>query len=526
MPRKKPTARPKVDHTDLATTLHIGASSVSMQVVQRSPDGCWMPLEFLEKPAPLARDIFSRGMISNDTTERIVSIIRGYQKALGELGIAADGITRAAATNIVTEAANHEAFINRIRIACGLRIGSIDDGEMTRLIYLKTRRRLQDIPTMRKDTTLVVHVGPGNTRALLFRNGRITRYTSYRMGTHRTREAVDATHTEGSALLRVIREHVYSNLTQIRQDYADTTIGALVVIGSELQSVAAALLDKETSCPVSKLRKITREAATLSDVGLVKRFQLDYQTAEALLPALEVNLAIAEMLGLDRVHIPASGYEQGLLQDLLVSREISGDMPEEVLRSARILAKRYQSDPSHGEHVRDLCVRLFSELADLHQLGTHDRLLLELAAILHEVGTYVNARAHHRHSEYLILNSEIFGLDRLDVTMVALIARYHRHALPVLDHPLYANLDTDHRIRVCKLAAILRVADALERTHAQRISRIAIERSTGKLTLRIIGLTDATVERLAMASKANLFEQVFGLTVAIEEGRRHNQGNS
>jgi exopolyphosphatase/guanosine-5'-triphosphate,3'-diphosphate pyrophosphatase len=188
-----------------------------------------------------------------------------------------------------------------------------------------------------------------------------------------------------------------------------------------------------------------------------------------------------------------------------------------VLRSARILAGRYQSDPSHGEHVGNLCTRFFDELAELHHLTPHDALLLQVAAILHEVGTYVSPRAHHKHSEYLILNSEVFGLDRNDVTIVAQVARYHRHAVPSPDHPGYAALGIDDRIRVSKLAALLRVADALERTHAQRVSQIEFRRESGKLRLRLPGLADAAVERLAMASKADLFEQVFGLAVVIEE---------
>ena len=165
----------------------------------------------------------------------------------------------------------------------------------------------------------------------------------------------------------------------------------------------------------------------------------------------------------------------------------------------------------------NLCTRFFDSLTDLHQLTSHDALLLQVAAILHEVGTYVSPRAHHKHSEYIILNSEVFGLNRLDVTIVALVARYHRHSGPRLDHPAYAALSTDDRIRVSKLAALLRVADALERTHAQRVSQLEISRVSNKLRLRLPGLADAAVERLAMASKADLFEQVFGLSVVIDE---------
>ncbi len=509
---KSPTA---VDN--LLTALHIGASSVSMMVAERLDDGTLVPVDFLEKPAPVARDIFRGGSVTAPTTERIVSIIKGYQKSLAELGLDPHGVTRAVATNILSEAANHETVMNRIRIACGLRIGTIDDGEMTRLIYLKTRRRLQNLPAMRKDTTLVLHVGPGNTRALLFQNGLITRYTSYRMGTHRTREAVEGSHAEGPAMLRVIREHAYGNLAQIRFDFSDVTVDGLVVIGYEVQSVAPSLTKSSQSCSLKAFRQFTADVATFSDVELVKRFQLDYQTAEALLPALEINLAIAETLKLGEIHIPNSEYEQGLLHDLLVSRELTGAFADEVVRSARILAERYQSDSSHGEHVGNLCARFFNSLTDLHQLSDHDALLLQVAAILHEVGTYVSPRAHHKHSEYIILNSEVFGLDRLDVTIVALVARYHRHSGPRLDHPAYAALSTEDRIRVAKLAALLRVADALERTHVQRVSQMEIRRESGKLRIRLPGLADAAVERLAMASKADLFEQVFGLGVVIDE---------
>lgn len=517
MPRRRKQAQPPATQPDLLSALHIGAGSVSLMIAEQHTDGTIHPVDFLEKPAPLARDIFRLGHVHPSTIEQIVHIIRDYQQSLRELGLDPHQITRAVTTNILSESLNHETVMNRVRIACGLRLTTIDDGEMTRLIYLKTRRRLRHLPSLREHNTLVVHVGPGNTRALLFQDGLITRYTSYRMGTHRTREAVEGSHADGTAMLRVIREHVSGTLAQIRFDFSDITLNALILIGYEIQSVAIPLTRREAQCPVKRFRQFTIETSTLSEVESVKRFQLDYQTAEALLPALEINLAIAETLAQPEVHIPSTEYEQGLLHDLLLSRDLTGNFSEEVLRSARILAERYQSDPRHGAHVGALCERFFTELADLHQLSAHDALLLQVAAILHEVGTYISPRAHHKHSEYIILNSEIFGLDRLDVTMVALIARYHRHSGPKHDHPAYAALTTDDRIRICKLAAILRVADALERTHHQRVSQIEIRREPNKLRLRLPSIADAAVERLAMASKGDLFEQVFGLTVVIDE---------
>jgi exopolyphosphatase/guanosine-5'-triphosphate,3'-diphosphate pyrophosphatase len=389
---------------------------------------------------------------------------------------------------------------------------------MTRLIYLKTRRRLHDMPAMRRKTTLVIHVGPGNTRALLFEKGSISRYTSYRLGIHRTREAVQGSNAEGRTLLRVVREHASGNLGQLRHDYRDCQIEEIVAIGNELQLIArfAAPAPGE---PVSTkaLRKLADTAAAMSDAEVVKRFQLDYQTADSLLPALEINLAVAEIFRRPQVLVPPSDYEQGLLQDLLVSRQLSDALEQEVVRSARILAARYESDPRHGEHVATLCSRIFDATADLHRLAPHDALLLRVAAVLHEVGSFVSPRAHHKHSEYIILNSEIFGLDRLDVTIIALVARYHRHSGPSPDHPSYRDLAPADRIRVSMLAGILRVADALERTHDQRVGHISVIREAGRLRLVLHGIADAAVERLAMHSKGDVFEQVFGLAVVLEE---------
>jgi len=501
----------------VTTAVHVGASSVSMLIAERGKDGAYQPLDFLEQPAPLARDIFRFGRITRNTTERIVEILVGFIQAASESGIELDISSRVAATNILTEASNHERFLNRIRIACGLSINPIDDGEMTRLIYLKTRRRLQDTPIMRDKPSIVLHIGPGNTRALLFSKGTISRYTSYRLGTHRTRETIEGSHTTGPAMLRVIREHASGNIGQLRYDFHDIKTHSLVLIGYEIQQISSFLTDARGRCSLRALQRLSKLAAEMSDLELVQHFKVDYQTAEALVPAIENNLAIAEVLDAKEIHIPASDYEQGLLQDLLISSDLTDSLDQEVLRSARILASRYQSDSRHGEHVASIAAHLFNKLAELHEMGDHDALLLTVSAILHEVGTYVSPRAHHKHSEYIILNSEIFGLDRRDVTIIALVARYHRHSGPQTEHANYRELSQQDRILVSKLASILRVADALERTHNQRVHDIDVRFDQQRMHLTLPGVADVAVERLAMKSKGDLFEQVFGLEVIIDD---------
>ncbi|MDB4687732.1 hypothetical protein OAE92_03005, partial [Akkermansiaceae bacterium] len=159
----------------MRAAVHIGASHASMIIISITNDGGEEMIDFLEKNIPLGRDIFSHGHVLTTTIEQAVKVISGFQEALTELGLK-DIPVRAVTTNTLTEASNAEVFLNRLQIAAGWRFEPLDDGEMTRLVFLKTRRRLRDTPSMRKRNTIVAHVGPGNTRLLLFKNGQIVRY--------------------------------------------------------------------------------------------------------------------------------------------------------------------------------------------------------------------------------------------------------------------------------------------------------------------------------------------------------------
>lgn len=506
----------------LQASIHIGASSISMLILEAHGDPEQHPGDFLEHSIPLARDIFKNGSVSRSTIERCVSILQGYQETLRELGVADDVPIRAVATNILSEANNIDAFTNRIQIGCGLRIETLDEGEMTRLIYLKTRRRLRDTPSMKKRTTLVIHVGPGNTRALLFKNGRISDYSNYRLGVYRTEESVTSSLDErgnDASESKLIREHIRSQISQIHHDYDDANVEELVIIGYEIQHLAHELAKPgKTKSTYRALADTSAAILSMTEEKRVKTFQLDYNTAQAIIPALEINLAIAEALEIQTLRLPGSDYERGLLQDLPTSYSLTSGFQKEVLRSAESLTRKYRVHRSHSSHVTQLTETLFHATSELHQLDEHDALILKCAAILHECGNYINARAHHKHSHYIISHSEIFGLGQKDITLIALIARYHRRSVPKPNHTDYRDLAPDDRMRVSKLAAILRIADALDRSHAARIPEVQVEIKKQKLILHLPGIADASVERLAMRSKANLFRDIYGLQVTLREG--------
>lgn len=502
---------------NLRVAVYIGASHAAIIILRIHEDGSDETIEFLEKNVPLGHDIFGSGQIQSATIEQTVTIIHGFKTALEELGYQ-DLPVRAVTTNTLNEASNAEDFLNRLQIASNWHFTSLDDGEMTRLVFLKTRRRLRDTPSMQKRNTIVAHVGPGNARLILSKSGRIVRYQSYRLGTHRCWERLQAPDLLGEPIIRLIREQITGLIKQIHFDFRDEKIEDLVMIGTEIQMLATFLSKpQKTKSRLHILQLLTQDIAKLTEPERVKNYNLDYQTSGTVLPALVINLAIAEALDLHSLRVSPSDYEAGLLTDLAHPTSGLNELKTQLIHSAQITSKRFGSDMRHATHVAHLSLRLFHELQELHQLTEHDETLLQVAAILHEVGNHISSKQHEIHGLYIIRHAEIFGLSDPDRLLVALITRYHRKATPQLSHQYYKELNPTDRIRVAKLSSLLRIADALERTHTQRITNLTATLSPGKATLNLDGIVDASAERLALPTKANLFQNLFGLKIILNE---------
>ena len=197
----------------------------------------------------------------------------------------------------------------------------------------------------------------------------------------------------------------------------------------------------------------------------------------------------------------------------------SDEFSEQVIRSALDFGRKFCFDENHAVHVALLSDKLFRELAAEHQLDARFGLLLHVAALLHEIGLYVNTTSYHKHSLYLIQYSELFGLTKRDQGLIALVARYHRRASPKPAHPAYAALDRDSRVTISKLAALLRVAIALDRSYSQRITDLKCQRDDDRLVITIPNIEDLSLEQLALKQNSLLFEETFGLQVQLRPGK-------
>jgi exopolyphosphatase/guanosine-5'-triphosphate,3'-diphosphate pyrophosphatase len=500
----------------------MGASAIRLVVAEAADNGEPRIIEEATRGVLLGKDTFSRGKLSAATIEATLKALEGFRRIMDTYGVVR---YRAVATSAVREADNSDTFVDRIRLRTGIDVEIIDGSEENRLTYVAVRATLGGHEALTSGDTVMVEVGGGSGDISFLRRGEPIHSGIYALGSIRLRQSLASWHGGNEHKMRLLRRHIHNVVEDIRREMPLREVRHFIALGHQVRFAGMRILgeDAATSGPliVPKAPFLAFCDQIMADdvERLMERDRLSQAEAETLVPAL---LAYRELLvetGAEEIIAPEASLATGLLLELTLREEGGGieEFRRQVLASATALGEKYRYDAPHAKQVALLATRIFDELRAEHGLSDRHRLLLEVAALLHDVGIYVNLRGHHKHSEYLISVSEIFSLSRDDMAIVACVARYHRRATPQKSHLLYMSLDRATRVEVNKLASILRVANALDADHLQKVKDLRLLSEAGGWVIEVQGAGDLTMERLASLARSDYLTDVFGRRLGFRE---------
>jgi len=524
MQKKTGTLAPEKCHgaADPFAVIDIGTTSTRMTIATIDQKGMAHPLEYLTQAVSLGKDTFTKGSIEKGTISDCVRALRNFRRVLEEYGISSDDRIRAVATTAVREATNRDAFLDRLYIATGIRIEVLDDMDVARLTFLSARSFFERDAALVRGQNIMCEIGGGSTEVLVLEKGNIVATHSFKLGALRLREMLEKFNAPVVRQRELMESEIKRTVEQILHSIPPSHIRNIIAIGADIRFAASHIvpdwnISELARLPLASLDTFSHHIIGLSVNDCVKQYHLSYPDAETVSPALLFYTMLAKSLKLKSVLASDISMRHGILIELTKTESGGEDFRRQIIHSAWETARKYKADEKHAHHVSSLCQILFADLAQEHRLGPWHGMILTVAAILHDIGTFVSTRSHHKHSMYLIENSELFGLSRKDIHLVSLIARYHRRASPKSTHLEYASLDRDARLCVAKLAAILRVADSLDRSHNQRISSVSSRRERDNFIIEIPYIEDLTLEQLAVQNKCDMFEEVYGLSVLLEK---------
>ncbi|HET9870754.1 MAG TPA: Ppx/GppA phosphatase family protein, partial [bacterium] len=463
----------------------------------------------------LGQDVFTKGSISRETTQRAVEAFQHFREVLEQHQVAR---VRAVGTSALREARNRDAFLKKIAQTSGLELRTIGSEEEALLVYLAVSKK---IPLEGK-TAMLIDIGGGSVEVTLARNAKILATESFKMGAVRLMQVLERKRYGEKKFNLMLQEYVEAARKRFNQKLAGQKTDICVGTGGNLDALSdlkgqllkapdtAFVTLRELDLLIAKLQKLSTEERIL-------KLRLRPDRADVILPAAIVLREIMKVGRASRVYVPHVGVKEGILIDM-VSELLSGKPPlhrDEVMAAARQLGKKYDYDEPHAQQVARLSLDLFEKTKKLHRLGDDNRLLLEAAATVHDIGQFVNYAAHHKHSYYLITSSQIMGLSAHQVELVANIARYHRKAVPLLKHDSYRALDPKDRLLVCKLAAILRIADAMDHEHACKVKDFGAQYKRPHFSVTLRGHDDLLLEKWSLLKKCDLFEKTFKVKFSV-----------
>jgi exopolyphosphatase/guanosine-5'-triphosphate,3'-diphosphate pyrophosphatase len=462
----------------------IDAGSNALRVIIAKPtDKGGLNVLHAERAAVrLGHRTFTEGELDGDAIDAAVEAFGRFRELFTRHGVEH---YRAVATSAVRNAANREDLLDRVHREAGLQLEVIDGEEEARLVRRAALRALEE--PLQPPT--IADLGGGSLE-LSARGVDGWLATSMRLGTVRLLETFGLTSSIGPDEATLVRRFVAATLRTSGALALPLTGEVAAVCGGNAEALAELFGTpaKDGAVGVLEIAALERalpELLALDVPGRMRRYKVRADRADVLAIAALILAEVARQLGLVRYLVPGVGLRDGLLLDQI---DADGDLPAPrervVLAGVRAFAARVGHKSTHAEQVRRLARRLFDELQPLHGMPGRARLVLEVAALLHDLGEVVHRRSHHKHGEYMILNGRFPGLDDTDRAMVGALVRAHRKSLPDEQrHATYAGLPENRRAQVRQLVQLLRLADALDRDRRHAVRELRVE--TGGKKVRV-----------------------------------------
>ena len=507
--------------TSLTAILEIGSTGIRLQVAEIYSNGEWKVLDRAVRPAALGRDVFTSGVLSRDSMLECLEVLQSYKELLAGWDIAHNNI-HVIATSALRVASNREVFIDRVKQETGFRLSIVEGIEENRLMYLAVRFALkQDLPLFWRSNSMIIDIGGGSTEIMLLRRGQMVAAHSLKMGTIIIEQR--SRHGFGSGIFfeRYLNENIRNTLGMLNMEMDLAHVRTMVAAGADAR-IAADKVGKQLNenCRIIKREDFIKFAEKIRNFSIedcVRNYSITYADAEGLVPGLMGLKLFLERTGAAEVAVPLVTIRDGFLVDLAsgIDSSIQEEFFSQIIASAVNLGRKFHFDEAHGLLVAQHSLTIFDALVKEHGMNRRHRIMLEAAAMLHDIGTYIKPSAHQKHGHYIVTNSEIFGLHNDELNIIANVIYYHRGDPPSQSDIEFVKLQREDRILVLKMASILRVADALDRGHAQQIKNITVERRQETVVLHVYKSFDLSLELLGIDDKGGMFQDVFGYKVLL-----------
>ncbi len=498
--------------------LDIGTNSIRMLLVKIKKNLSYNILNAEKEIVRLGENEFVDQYLLPEAMDRAVLVCKQFVDMAS--AYEADQVI-AIATSATREAKNQKEFIDRIKQETGLDVHTISGREEARLIYLGTVSGLH----LENKQALMIDIGGGSTEISVGDQNNYQYLDSLKLGAIRLHSLFFLPEENGpvpparyALIQRYVRNASVRTMQRVSQYRVDTVIGTSGTIES-LAEIAANMYGAENNAnglrlSFSGLEKVVEHLCSLSVEERKKISGLNPSRADIIISGAAILHTLMKDLNIKEIQISDRGLRDGLMEDYILRSEQASIVRGMTVRERSILqlGRSCGFEEPHAYQVSKLATQLFNSSAEigLHPYGSWEKELLEYAALLHDIGTFLSHTNHQSHTYYLIRNADLLGFDHQEILIIATLAYYHRKKRPKSKQKELQILEKESQLIVKKLSILLQLAESLDRSHAGVIYKVGFENTSKKeITLKIHASTDCQLEIWGVHNQKKNFKKTF-----------------
>lgn len=501
--------------------IDVGSTDVSMKIFEITAKKGYRQLDYVSNIIELGSDTYADGYISQESVERLTDILIRFSKKMREYGTTE---YCAYATSAIREAKNNILVLDLLKLRTGIQIRILSNSEHRFLMYKGLAVKAEHFEKIVEKNTAIVDIGAGSIQISLMNNQKLTATQNIPIGALRVRDRLKFFHFDTIHLERVMEEFIANEMDTFRHYYmGDKDIKNVIAIGDEILNLIQIVpeLDIKDNLNEEQLEAIFERLLSQNPSDLAAQYKIPYERATLLLPAAMIYGIFLRQSKADLIWTPSVDLCDGIIVDemektkkLTFERNFEDDIRSSVLQ----IAKKYRCNKNHNFNVAKIACQIFDKTKKIHGLRNKERLQLEIAATLHDCGKFINMNGAGFNSYSIIMSTEIMGLSHKEREEIANIVRYN--ATPLPDYRgLRGEIGDGDYMTVAKLVAILKVANAMDRSHKQKASAYNIVVRDKQLVITIDTLYDLALERGLFYDKADFFLQVYGIKPVLKQKR-------
>ena len=501
----------------------IGSNSIRMLAAEVHPGEPITVLTASRQVLRLGASVFRAGRLSPEAMEAACTVLAAMAEEYRRYEVIA---VRAVGTAALRDASNRAEFLERASTVLGTRVEVISGLEEARLIHLGVANAWPNAG----HRIMITDIGGGSAELIISEGNRIVEAYSKPLGAVRLTELFLKSDPPDPREIERMRRYIQERIAGAAARFAASKIDRMIATSATAAATVCAVnrvrrakRDEADRRPATaaQIRKLLRDISTQDLAGRQRFTGIGPKRAEIIVAGVAVLHEVMEQFKLARLFYSSAGLREGIIADL-AHRKVGHDVARldaDQRRVVHSLGQHYGVSGAHVRRVAQLASMLFAGMQPLHQLAPSHGQLLEAAAYLYNIGHFVNESRHHRHSFYLVMNSDLPGFTEPERILIANLCRYHRKSVPQLSHEGFEALDEESRRTVLLLIPLLRLAVALDQSQEQRVERVEVFVRPTSIEVEIHSARDTDIEQWHALRTADTFREVYGRPLEVRTAR-------